>query len=60
MWRTGGTVPLARASSIYGGKHSYPMHGDMLSEAGAETVIAKFADLPAVIDAFAAWDGFNL
>ncbi|MEZ5871894.1 MAG: HAD family phosphatase [Nitratireductor sp.] len=50
----------ARVIGFTGGKHSYPMHADMLSEAGAETVIASFNDLPAVIEAFAAWDGFNL
>lgn len=48
----------ARVIGFTGGKHSYPMHHDLLTEAGAETVISSFADLPGLIAAFGEWDGF--
>lgn len=44
-----------RVVGFTGGGHSFPGHAESLSEAGAETVIARLADFPAVIDAFAEW-----
>ncbi|GGD08325.1 HAD family hydrolase [Aureimonas glaciei] len=44
-----------RVVGFTGGSHSYPGHADALSEAGAETVISRLADYPAVIEAFDAW-----
>ncbi|MCB1428638.1 MAG: HAD family phosphatase [Nitratireductor sp.] len=50
----------ARVIGFTGGRHSYPMHHDLLSEAGAETVISGFADLPGLISAFGEWDGLGM
>ncbi|MEX6504855.1 HAD family hydrolase [Jiella sp. M17.18] len=44
-----------RVVGFTGGRHSYPGHADSLTEAGAETVISRLMDFPAVIEAFAAW-----
>ncbi|BDA83111.1 haloacid dehalogenase [Aureimonas sp. SA4125] len=44
-----------RVVGFTGGSHTYPGHADALSEAGAETVISRLADYPAVIEAFGAW-----
>jgi HAD superfamily hydrolase (TIGR01509 family) len=46
-----------RVVGFTGGAHSWPGHADLLTEAGAETVINRFADLPKVADAFMKWDG---
>lgn len=37
------------------GAHTYPGHADKLTDAGAETVISRHRDLPAVIEAMAVW-----
>lgn len=44
-----------RVVGFTGGSHSYPGHADKLTEAGAETVIARMADLPATVAALASW-----
>lgn len=44
-----------RVIGFTGGAHSWQGHADMLTEAGAETVIRRWADLPGVIDALAMW-----
>lgn len=49
----------ARIIGFTGGRHSYPAHGDQLLDAGAETVIANFGNLPAVVDAFSEWTGIG-
>ncbi|MEM7461413.1 MAG: HAD family phosphatase [Pseudomonadota bacterium] len=49
----------ARIVGFTGGRHSYPAHGDQLQDAGAETVIAGFGSLPAVVDAFSEWAGIG-
>ena len=46
-----------RVVGFTGGGHTWPGHADMLTEAGAETVINRFDDLPAVAEAFQLWDG---
>jgi HAD superfamily hydrolase (TIGR01509 family) len=46
-----------RVIGFTGGAHTYPGHGDQLIEAGAETVVARFADIPGVIEAFEVWAG---
>ena len=48
-----------RVIGFTGGGHTFPGHADLLTEAGAETVIRRFADLPAVIAAMAAWEGME-
>lgn len=49
----------ARVVGFTGGAHSWPGHADILTEAGAETVIKRFADLPGVAEAFIAWSGLE-
>lgn len=44
-----------RVVGFTGGAHSYPGHADRLTEAGAETVIRRWADLKPVLDALAEW-----
>ena len=47
----------ARVVGFTGASHSWPGHADLLTEAGAETVINRFRDLPAVAEALASWSG---
>ena len=54
---TAGRGAGMRVVGFTGGAHSWPGHADLLTEAGAETVINRFADLPKVADAFIKWDG---
>tara|TARA_R110002020_G_scaffold136630_6_gene304646 strand:+ start:2687 stop:3376 length:690 start_codon:yes stop_codon:yes gene_type:complete len=44
-----------RVVGFTGASHSYPGHADKLTEAGAETVIRRMADLPATVEALANW-----
>ena len=46
-----------RVIGFTGASHSYPSHADRLTDAGAETVIARMKDLPAVRAAMAEWSG---
>lgn len=46
-----------RVIGFTGASHTYASHADRLTDAGAETVIARMMDLPAVIAAMAEWDG---
>ncbi|GGE14239.1 haloacid dehalogenase [Aureimonas endophytica] len=46
-----------RVVGFTGASHSYPGHGEALSDAGAETVIARLRDFPAVVEAFSSWSG---
>jgi HAD superfamily hydrolase (TIGR01509 family) len=55
-------VTAARAAGMRvvgftGGRHTWPGHADLLTEAGAETVIRRFTDLPAIAEALMAWEG---
>jgi HAD superfamily hydrolase (TIGR01509 family) len=54
---TAGRGAGMRVVGFTGGAHTWPGHADLLTEAGAETVIKRLADLPKVAEAFAAWDG---
>jgi HAD superfamily hydrolase (TIGR01509 family) len=49
----------ARVVGFTGGAHTWPGHADLLTEAGAETVINRLRDLPAVAEAFVAWGGLE-
>ena len=51
-----GVAAGCRVVGFTGGGHSYPGHAEALSEAGAETVIARLQDYPAVVAAMAAWE----
>lgn len=46
-----------RVIGFTGASHTYPSHADRLTDAGAETVIARMVDLPAVIAAMETWVG---
>ncbi|MGF0536983.1 HAD family hydrolase [Agrobacterium sp. ES01] len=46
-----------RVIGFTGASHTYPSHADKLTDAGAETVISRMKDLPAVIAAMAEWEG---
>ena len=46
-----------RVIGFVGASHTYPGHADQLTEAGAETIIARLADIRPVVDAFATWEG---
>lgn len=47
----------ARVIGFTGASHAWPGLADLLSEAGAETVVNRLADVPKVAEAFAMWDG---
>jgi HAD superfamily hydrolase (TIGR01509 family) len=47
----------ARVIGFTGGAHSWPGHADLLTEAGAETIINRLADFPATADALVSWEG---
>ncbi len=44
-----------RVIGFTGASHTYYTHADKLMEAGAETVISRHKDLPAVIEALSSW-----
>ena len=44
-----------RVIGFTGASHSHPGHADLLTEAGAETVIRRWADFPAVVAALSEW-----
>lgn len=46
-----------RVVGFTGASHTYPSHADRLTDAGAETVIARMTDLPGVAAAMAEWEG---
>jgi HAD superfamily hydrolase (TIGR01509 family) len=54
-----GVAAGGRVIGFTGGRHTHAAHADLLSEAGAETVIRRHADLPMVIEALAAWAGVS-
>lgn len=49
----------ARVIGFTGARHTWPAHADVLTEAGAETVIKRLADLPRVAEALMAWEGME-
>jgi HAD superfamily hydrolase (TIGR01509 family) len=51
----GAAAAGCRVVGFTGGGHSYPGHAEQLAEAGAETVIKRLADVPAVVEALALW-----
>ena len=44
-----------RVIGFTGASHSHPGHADLLTEAGAETVIRRWADFGAVLAALSQW-----
>ncbi|MCA0277705.1 MAG: HAD family hydrolase [Proteobacteria bacterium] len=52
---SGAVAAGMRVIGFTGGAHSYPGHADALTEAGAETVIRRWADLGGVLTALSMW-----
>ncbi|TPM35034.1 HAD family phosphatase [Mesorhizobium sp. B2-3-4] len=52
---TGARAAGMRVIGFTGASHSYPGHADALTEAGAETVIRRWAELKGVIAALSEW-----
>ncbi len=52
-----GRAAGARVIGFTGASHAWPGLSDLLTEAGAETVVKRLSDVPKVAAAFAAWDG---
>ncbi|TGQ63636.1 HAD family phosphatase [Mesorhizobium sp. M00.F.Ca.ET.186.01.1.1] len=52
---TGARAAGMRVIGFTGAGHSYPGHADALTEAGAETVIRRWAELKSVIAALSEW-----
>ncbi|RWN02153.1 MAG: HAD family phosphatase [Mesorhizobium sp.] len=52
---TGARTAGMRVIGFTGAAHSYPGHADALTEAGAETVIRRWAELKSVISALSEW-----
>jgi HAD superfamily hydrolase (TIGR01509 family) len=48
-----------RVVGFVGGAHTFRGHGERLMDAGAETVIRKLSEVPAVVDALRQWDGIG-
>jgi len=46
-----------RVVGFTGGGHSWPGHADLLTEAGAETVINRLVDFPQIAEALMSWEG---
>ena len=44
-----------RVIGFTGAGHTYPGHADVLMEAGAETVIRRWAYFPGVVEALSQW-----
>ena len=44
-----------RVIGFTGAAHSYPGHAEALSDAGAETVIRRWADFHGVVQALSEW-----
>lgn len=52
---TGAVAAGMRVIGFTGASHSYPGHADQLTDAGAETVIRRWADFPASLAALTEW-----
>ncbi|MFD2238587.1 HAD family hydrolase [Aureimonas populi] len=51
-----GVAAGCRVVGFTGAGHTHPGHSEALSDAGAETVIARLSDFPAVVQAFGEWE----
>jgi beta-phosphoglucomutase-like phosphatase (HAD superfamily) len=54
-----GKAAGARVIGFTGGAHTWLGHADVLIDAGAETIIHRFADFPATAEALVAWEGME-
>jgi HAD superfamily hydrolase (TIGR01509 family) len=50
-----GVAAGMRVIGFVGGSHTWPGHADMLTEAGAITVVRRLADIPPTIEALRRW-----
>lgn len=48
-----------RVIGFVGASHTYAGHADRLTEAGAETVVRRLVEIPAVVEAFGLWEEFD-
>ncbi|MEM9279083.1 MAG: HAD family phosphatase [Pseudomonadota bacterium] len=51
----GAVAAGTRVVGFTGASHTWPGHADQLTDAGAETVISRLADLPGIVEAFGNW-----
>jgi len=56
---TGAKAAGMRVIGFTGASHTYPGHSDDLTNAGAETVIKRLKDIPALIEAMSLWNGLD-
>ena len=54
-----GKTASMRVIGFTGGSHTHQGHADALTEAGAETVVRRLIEIPAIIEAFALWEGVD-
>lgn len=54
---TGAKRAGMRVIGFTGASHTYPGHADVLTDAGAETVVRRLIDIPPILEAFSLWDG---
>lgn len=57
---TGATAAGMRVIGFVGGAHTWAGHGEMLMDAGAETVVRRLKDVAPVVEAFRAWGGIGV
>ncbi|MEL7274007.1 MAG: HAD family phosphatase [Pseudomonadota bacterium] len=57
---TAGKAAGMRVVGFTGGSHNHPALADQLTDAGAETVVRRLADIPAVVETFGLWDGADV
>ena len=51
----GAAAAAMRVVGFTGASHTYPSHSDQLTDAGAETVISRMSELPAMVEALGEW-----
>jgi HAD superfamily hydrolase (TIGR01509 family) len=54
---TGAVAAGMRVIGFIGGKHTWAGHGELLMDAGAETVVRRLKEVAPVVDALQAWGG---
>jgi len=57
---TGAVAAGMRVIGFVGGSHSWTGHAETLMDAGAETVVRRMTEVPAVVEAFRGWAGIGV
>lgn len=57
---TGAAAAGMRVIGFVGGAHTWPGHGEMLMDAGAETVVRRLKEVAPVVEAFRVWGGLGV